>query len=83
VDWHPGNTDAVLHDLRTNTSRGLTHSESMSRLAASGPNELQAAKPISPWKIYGEQVENILVIILLVVVYRLFLAIPSKLSPSR
>ncbi|HEY5542875.1 MAG TPA: cation-translocating P-type ATPase [Candidatus Binatia bacterium] len=67
-NWHQLDTAAVLEQLVTDGSIGLTGAEARSRLAQFGPNELQAAKPISPWKILGEQVKNVLVIILLVAV---------------
>ena len=67
-NWHQLDAAAVLEQLVTDGSIGLTGAEARSRLAQFGPNELQAAKPISPWKILGEQVKNVLVIILLVAV---------------
>jgi Ca2+-transporting ATPase len=67
-NWHQLDTAALLEQLASDGSAGLTAAEARLRLARFGPNELQAAKPISPWKIFGEQVKNILVIILLVAV---------------
>ncbi len=67
-NWHQLETVAVIEQLATDESKGLTDAEARSRLARLGPNELEATKAISPWKILGEQVQNILVIILLVAV---------------
>ncbi len=68
MDWHLLNIDGVLRELRTHAALGLTHGEAISRLAASGPNELQAAQRVSAWAILAEQVKNVLVIILLIAV---------------
>ena len=67
-NWHQLDTADVLEQLATDSSTGLTGAEARSRLERFGPNELQAAKRLSPWKILGEQVKNVLVIILLVAV---------------
>src|SRR5690606_37307836 len=47
-------------------SQGLTADESRQRLQQNGPNELAAAKHVSPWRILFEQFQNILIIILLI-----------------
>src|SRR3990172_4687661 len=67
-NWHQLDAAAVLEQLVTDGSIGLTGAEAGSRLAGFGTNELKAGKPISPWKILWEQVKNVLVIILLVAV---------------
>ncbi len=49
------------------TSReGLTSEEAGRRLAATGPNEIQAAGKITPWQILFAQFKNVLVIILMI-----------------
>jgi len=48
------------------THEGLTAVEAAQRLAKYGPNELQAARRISPWTILWAQFKNVLIVILLV-----------------
>lgn len=52
--------------LLDTTPAGLTHAAAAGRLAAYGPNELQATHRISPWAVFVEQFKNVLIIILLV-----------------
>ena len=66
--WHQLETAAVLAQLATDASIGLTDAEARARLQRFGPNDLQATKPPSPWRILGEQAKNVLVIILLIAV---------------
>jgi Ca2+-transporting ATPase len=65
--WHELTIDAVHSQLQSKPS-GLSGAEAARRLADHGPNELQAAGIISPWKILLEQFENVLILILLVAV---------------
>ncbi|MBP1752488.1 MAG: ATPase, P-type (transporting), superfamily, subfamily [Geobacteraceae bacterium] len=65
-NWHTYDTDEVVRQLETNASTGLTAVESVRRLAVYGPNELQAATPVSKWSILLEQFRNILILILLI-----------------
>ncbi len=46
--------------------RGLSGAEAARRLAEVGPNELEAAERVSPWRLLAEQFRNVLVVILLV-----------------
>jgi P-type Ca2+ transporter type 2C len=63
--WHTLSIEAVCSRLKS-TPSGLTDVEAAQRLAEHGPNELQAAHIISPWKILFEQFKNVLIVILLV-----------------
>jgi len=63
--WHVLSAEAALERLKSSPA-GLSQSEAARRLAEYGPNELQAAHRIVPWKILLEQVKNVLIIILLV-----------------
>jgi Ca2+-transporting ATPase len=62
--WSTLPSETVFLNLNC-TPAGLTHSEASKRLAEYGPNELQAARRISPWRILLEQFKNILILILL------------------
>ncbi|MDJ0924290.1 MAG: cation-translocating P-type ATPase [Acidimicrobiia bacterium] len=61
---------AVAESLRTldTSARGLATSEATRRLAAIGPNELEASDRTSPWSLLVAQFRNILIIILLIAV---------------
>ena len=62
--WHTLTCDAA-YELLSSNPIGLTSAESEKRLIETGPNEIQAAKRISAWKIFLEQFKNILILILL------------------
>jgi Ca2+-transporting ATPase len=59
--------DVAAH-LETSPSSGLSNEEAARRLAAHGPNELEAADVIAPWQILVAQFKNVLILILLVAV---------------
>ncbi|MDW8270290.1 MAG: HAD-IC family P-type ATPase, partial [Anaerolineae bacterium] len=63
--WHTLSVETTLAHLQS-ASTGLTSAEAARRLAAYGPNELQAVRRISPWSILLEQFKNVLIIILLI-----------------
>jgi Ca2+-transporting ATPase len=63
--WHALPVDAVLARLSSGP-RGLAEAEAERRWARDGPNELQAAAHISPWRIFFQQFKNALIVILLV-----------------
>ncbi|MBI5935209.1 MAG: cation-translocating P-type ATPase [Chloroflexi bacterium] len=63
--WHALDTADVFKQLNAQ-DHGLLQKEAERRLAEYGPNELQAAKRISPWELLFEQFKNVLIIILLV-----------------
>ena len=62
--WHTLSAEAVFSRLRS-TPAGLTGAEAARRLAEHGPNELQAARRISPATLLLEQFKNVLIVILL------------------
>ncbi|MGH9903044.1 MAG: cation-translocating P-type ATPase, partial [Pyrinomonadaceae bacterium] len=62
--WHTLTVESTFERLDSST-RGLTAAEAARRLADVGPNELQAAARVSPWKILLEQFKNVLIVILL------------------
>ncbi len=64
-EWHALDVEAAFKHLDTQ-EQGLTAQEAVQRLAQHGPNELQAARQISPWEILFEQFKNVLIIILLI-----------------
>ncbi len=66
ADWHALEIEEVLRRLGTDASTGLTAAEAGRRLAAYGPNKLQAAHRISPWAILLAQFKNVLILILLI-----------------
>jgi P-type Ca2+ transporter type 2C len=63
--WHTLSVPEVCTRLRS-SAEGLTGIEAARRVAEHGPNELRAARPISPWTILLEQFKNILIVVLLV-----------------
>jgi P-type Ca2+ transporter type 2C len=62
--WHTLPGDAAF-DVLGSSPVGLTINEAEKRLVEIGPNEIQAAKRTSAWKILLEQFKNILILILL------------------
>jgi len=63
--WHTLSIDDVYLHLHTKAT-GLTNEEAARRQVEYGPNELQAARRISPWALLLEQFKNVLIIILLI-----------------
>ena len=66
--WHRLPLDEVAARLDTQLDAGLTDAEAKRRLADYGPNELEAARAVAPWKLLLEQFKNVLMLILLVAV---------------
>jgi Ca2+-transporting ATPase len=66
--WYHLSAREVLLKFNSSVDRGLSKIEAHHRLAAHGPNELQAARRVSPWSILFEQFKNILILILLLAV---------------
>jgi len=62
--WHTLPAEAAFSRLKS-TPAGLTGAEAARRLAKHGPNELQAARRISPATLLLEQFKNVLIVILL------------------
>jgi Ca2+-transporting ATPase len=65
--WHALSVGDVLASLET-TVRGLNHDEAVQRLTEHGPNELIAARRISPLALLFEQFKNVLIVILLIAI---------------
>jgi Ca2+-transporting ATPase len=66
--WYNLSPDEVADRLETRLDRGLSQAEAERRLGEHGPNELEAARAASPWKLLLEQFQNVLILILLVAV---------------
>jgi Ca2+-transporting ATPase len=66
--WHRLKIAEALERLETDAERGLSESEAKRRLAARGPNELKAARRVSPWTILLAQLKNVLIAVLLAAV---------------
>ena len=64
-DWHGMEIAEALERLETDPAQGLSEEEARRRLAERGPNELQAARRISPWAILLDQLKNVLIVVLL------------------
>ena len=63
--WHAWRADEAQRRLGSGPS-GLSAPEARRRLATTGPNALQAARRVSPWRLLAAQFRNVLVVILLV-----------------
>jgi Ca2+-transporting ATPase len=63
--WHAWRADEAQRRLGSGPS-GLSAPEARRRLATTGPNALQAAPRVSPWRLLVAQFRNVLVVILLV-----------------
>ncbi|HEX5800335.1 MAG TPA: HAD-IC family P-type ATPase, partial [Gaiellaceae bacterium] len=66
--WHALDPDEVAARLETSATRGLGGEEAARRLAEHGPNEIQAARRVPPWRLLLDQFKNVLILILLVAV---------------
>jgi len=64
-NWHQLSAHEVLAHFKSDPTRGLSKAEASRRLMEYGPNELQAARRISPWAILFAQFKNILIVILI------------------
>ncbi len=62
--WHVITIEETFSQLKSQPG-GLPGAEAAKRLAEYGPNELQAARRISPWEILLDQFKNVLILILL------------------
>ncbi|MEI8351364.1 MAG: cation-transporting P-type ATPase, partial [bacterium] len=63
--WHSLTVTATLAQLKTSSS-GLAAQEARRRMAEYGPNELEATRRVSPWRLLLDQFKNVLIVILLV-----------------
>ena len=66
--WYALKTKDAYKHLSTQ-QEGLSSEEAARRLAEYGPNELKAARRISPWEILLEQFKDVLIIILLIAIH--------------
>jgi Ca2+-transporting ATPase len=66
--WYALPLDEVAAKLDTRLDSGLSHAETQRRLDEYGPNELEAAHAVAPWRLLLEQFKNVLILILLVAV---------------
>src|SRR3989339_484969 len=66
--WHAMDVEEVLKELGTDSKKGLVKDEADKRLKEYGFNELRKAKKISPFTIFLNQFNNILVIILIIAI---------------
>jgi len=72
-NWHTLTPEATFTSLESGAN-GLSSAQAAARLQEYGPNEIQAAKQVSPWEILLAQFKNVLILILLVaVIISLFL----------
>ncbi|MGB8330915.1 MAG: cation-translocating P-type ATPase [Polyangiales bacterium] len=65
--WHSLSVDAVTSRLGSGPE-GLSRDEVERRLARYGPNQLEAARRISPWAILLGQFKNVLIVILVIAI---------------
>jgi Ca2+-transporting ATPase len=66
--WHTLEADEAARRLGTSAGAGLAADEATRRLAEHGPNELEAAARVVPWRLLLDQFRNVLILILLVAV---------------
>jgi len=64
-NWHALDPTTVLATLRSDYRRGLSLDEAKSRLSTYGPNEIEEARKVSPWKLLLSQFKETLVLILI------------------
>jgi Ca2+-transporting ATPase len=64
--WHRLSVAEVAARLETSPDAGLSSEEAAQRLAAHGPNELEAADVIAPWQILLAQFKNVLILLVAV-----------------
>ncbi len=66
AEWHDQAVEHVVRTLHTSPVQGLSTEEAKARLEKYGPNELVERPPTPLWKMFLDQFNNFLVIILLV-----------------
>src|SRR5437016_1744993 len=64
--WYQSKAEAILEQLKVDQKQGLETSEAVKRLAEYGRNELKAAKPINPFKLFFSQFSDVLIIVLII-----------------
>jgi len=68
ASWYVLGQEEVAARLETTPHAGLTSDEAARRLERYGPNELEAARAATPWRLLLAQFGNVLILILLVAV---------------
>ena len=63
--WHGMESETVLLQLEVEATNGLDRSTVQKRFGIHGPNELAAAKGVSPLKLFFNQFRNVLILVLL------------------
>lgn len=64
-NWFNCSSEQVVKAFSTNPQSGLTSSEASRRLVEVGHNQLNAAKKISPWRIFLDQFTDFMVLVLI------------------
>ncbi len=64
--WYQQTNEAVIKGQNVDPEKGLSEAEAQDRLAKYGPNQLEKAKKINPFKLFIDQFRDVLVIVLLV-----------------
>lgn len=64
--WYKSSSEEVLKRLAVRTEQGLSANEVDKRLEEYGRNELKAAKPLNPFKLFFSQFNDALVIVLII-----------------
>ena len=65
VSWHGMTVEAVEQQLQTTIENGLSSDEVSLRRARHGPNSIREAKPKTPWRIFGAQFADFMILVLL------------------
>ena len=64
--WWADDTDAIVANLETSATAGLTTAQVAERLEKYGPNELDEATTVPAWRIFLAQFANTMIVVLLV-----------------
>ncbi|MBX5466306.1 MAG: cation-translocating P-type ATPase [Firmicutes bacterium] len=65
VPWHALPAPEVFLQVRTDPERGLSESEAERRLEEVGPNQLAEAPRVAWWRLFAEQFEDFMVLVLI------------------
>jgi len=68
LPWHSLTSGNVCDELGVNLAQGLSSQEAAKRLEIHGYNEITRDEPISPFRIFLKQFQNVLIIILLIAI---------------
>ncbi|HBG09893.1 calcium-translocating P-type ATPase, SERCA-type [Candidatus Darwinibacter acetoxidans] len=64
-NWHLIPTAKLIKDLQVNPKLGLSTQEARTRLDRFGPNVLVSTPPIAPWRLFLNQFQDFMVLVLL------------------